>query len=436
MRHLILLVFLALVASSCKTTKSAVQNAPTVHTIAQLLDTSSVLSQSFTGVVIYDTGTKQTLFEQNANRFFTPASNTKLYTFYACLKTLGDSIPALRYVIKGDSLIFWGTGDPTLLHPDFQTTRVLDFFKANKDRKLFFSHDNFTNESYGAGWQWDDYNDYYQAEISPLPLYGNIVRATVKNGKMTVNPPIFKDSFQVTTKNGSAIIRNIENNQFNLPLSIRQKVAYQQDIPIKTSLALTQKMLSDTLKMAVGLLKIPMPINAEILYSIPTDTVYRKMMLESDNMLAEHLLLLTGSRMKDTINSSLSIDYAKKTYLQDLPDVPKWEDGSGLSRYNLFTPRTTIKLLQKIYLERPQDKLFSMLPTGGTGTLGNVYQSDKPFIFAKSGSLSGVYNLSGYLLTKQGKLLLFSFMNNNFTKPTSSVRKEVERIMTWVAMNY
>lgn len=436
MRNVFLIMLLAAFTFSCKTVQPAQTTTP-VNLISQLIDTSSVLSQSFTGLILYDVEKKQTVFERNANRYFTPASNTKLYTFYACLKTLGDSIPALRYVTQGDSLIFWGTGDPTFMHPDFlnASTRVLDFFKANSSKKLFFSSDNFTNDAYGAGWQWDDYNDYYQPELSPFPLFGNIVRVTVKEGKMAIYPPFFKDSFHLSAKNGNAIIRNIEGNQFNMPLSIRQKTTYEQDIPLRTSLALMQKMLSDTLKTAVGLLKIAMPKNAQTLYSMPAEPVYRQMMQVSDNMLAEHLLFLVGSSVKDTINSSLSIDYIKKTYLNDLPDAPKWEDGSGLSRYNLFTPRTTIKLLQKLYTERPQEKLFSMLPTGGVGTLGNMYKGDKPFIFAKSGSLSGVYNLSGYLLTKQGKLMLFSFMNNNFTQPTSKVRKEVERILTWVHLN-
>jgi serine-type D-Ala-D-Ala carboxypeptidase/endopeptidase (penicillin-binding protein 4) len=436
MRLLFILTALTLVGLSCQTPQTAVQNAPVAHPIARLLDTSSVLSQSFAGLIIYDTEKKQTVFEQNAHRFFTPASNTKLYTLYGCLKTLGDSIPALRYVMQGDSLIFWGTGDPTTFHPNFETSRVLDFFKTHKTKKIYFSTDNFTNDAYGAGWQWDDYNDYYQAEISPFPMYGNIVKVTVKNGKTTVNPPFFADSFRLDTQSNINIIRTIHDNQFQMPMSLTSKADYEQDIPMKTSLSLTQKMLSDTLKRAVGLVKIPMPTNAKILYSIGADTVYLKMMVESDNMLAEHLLLLAGSGEKNIINSSQSINYIKTNFMKDLPDAPKWEDGSGLSRYNLFTPRTTLKLLQKIYLERPQDKLFSLLPTGGKGTLGNVYRSEKPFIFAKSGSLSGVYCLSGYLLTKQGKLFLFSFMNNNFTKPTSSVRKEVERILTWVHLNH
>ena len=442
MRHLLLITFISAVAFSCKIAQSSTST-PTVHPLSILLDTSTVLSQSFTGFILYDFAKKQVLYERNANRYFTPASNTKLYTFYACLKTLGDSIPALRYVTRGDSLIFWGTGDPTFLHPDFSnkdslgnSTRVLDFFAAKKDKILFFSVGNFTNESNGLGWAWDDYNDYYQPELTPLPMYGNILRATIVNKKLGIYPPFFKDSLTISLENGSFIQRDVHKNLFTLPVSLQQKIKYEQDIPYKTSILLTQKMLIDTLKRAVGILKLSVSKDAQTLYNMPVEPVYRQMLQVSDNMLAEHLLFLCGATANDTINTTQSIAYIKQKNLMDLPDAPKWVDGSGLSRYNLFTPRATLKLLQKIYVELPQEKLFSLLPTGGIGTLNGAYGSDKPFIFAKSGSLSGVYNLSGYLITKQGKLLMFSFMNNNFNKTTSSVRKEVERILTWVHLNY
>jgi D-alanyl-D-alanine carboxypeptidase/D-alanyl-D-alanine-endopeptidase (penicillin-binding protein 4) len=187
----------------------------------------------------------------------------------------------------------------------------------------------------------------------------------------------------------------------------------------------------DTLRRNINLLKAPVSATAKTLYSMSTEPVYRLMMQESDNMLAEQLLLLCGTVLKDSINSSFAIKSIKEKYLQDLPDAPKWVDGSGLSRYNLFTPRSIIKLLEKIHAELPQEKLFSILANGGkSGTVKNMFKTDdEAFVFAKSGSLSGVYNLSGYLITKKGKTILFSLMNNNFTKPTSQVRKEVEKIL-------
>jgi D-alanyl-D-alanine carboxypeptidase/D-alanyl-D-alanine-endopeptidase (penicillin-binding protein 4) len=435
MRKIVVISLLAFIGISCKTTKNLSNRSP----YAKMIDTSAALSQSVTGMALYDLAANKMIFERNANRYFTPASNTKLFTFYACLKTLGDSIPALRYEIKSDSLIFWGTGDPTFFHPDLISTKTFDFLKSYKRTKRFyFSDGNFTNQSFGEGWAWDDYNDYYSPELSPMPMYGNIVRVKVENSELKPQPSIFDNSFYKKDEGTlpNSITRTVADNQFLYPKSLLQKVNYQQDIPYKTSTALTQQLLIDTLRRNINLLKTPVSVNAKTLYSTPTEEVYRLMMQESDNMLAEHLLLLCGATLKDSLNSSFAIKSITEKYLQDLPDAPKWVDGSGLSRYNLFTPRSIIKLLEKIYVAIPEEKLFSILPAGGkSGTVKNMFKTErrpteeKPYVFAKSGSLSGVYNLSGYLITKKGKTLLFSFMNNNFNKPTSQIRKEVEKIL-------
>ncbi|MBA4850224.1 D-alanyl-D-alanine carboxypeptidase/D-alanyl-D-alanine-endopeptidase [Emticicia sp. BO119] len=435
MQKLILLTLLAFIGISCTTSQKLSKKRP----YATLIDTSRVFSQNFTGMAIYDVDERKTLFERNADKYFTPASNTKLFTYYACTKILGDSIPALRYIIKGDTLVFWGTGDPTFFHHDLKNTKAFEFLKSYKNLKfLTFSDGNFTNTAMGEGWAWDDYNDYYSAEISPLPMYGNIVRINIEKGTTTLQPSIFENSFYKKKKDGgNTITRTQTDNVFLLPKSILEKNNYKQDIPYKTFTGLTQQLLIDTLNRNVSLKHIPVPKDAQTIYSMPSEDVYRLMMQESDNMLAEHLLLLCGAVIKDSLNSSFVIKSITEKYLLDLPDTPKWVDGSGLSRYNLFTPRSIIKLLEKMRAEIPQQKLYSILPAGGrSGTLKNGYKNtDKPFIFAKTGSLGGVYNLSGYLITKKGKTLLVSFMNNNFNQSTTKVRKEVEKILTWIYEN-
>jgi hypothetical protein len=89
-------------------------------------------------------------------------------------------------------------------------------------------------------------------------------------------------------------------------------------------------------------------------------------------------------------------------------------------------------LLDKYQTQIPRDKLFSVLAAGGqNGTLSNVFVNNgNSYVYGKSGSMSAVYNLSGYLISKKGKTFIFSFMNNNFTKSVSQVRREVERILT------
>ena len=97
--------------------------------IKKLIENSEILNEHFTGFALFDQDKDKMIFEQNGNKHFVPASNTKMHTLYTVLEMLGDSIPALKYVVKGDSLIFWGTGDPTLHYSTFKSDKVLDFLK-------------------------------------------------------------------------------------------------------------------------------------------------------------------------------------------------------------------------------------------------------------------------------------------------------------------
>ena len=209
------------------------------------------------------------------------------------------------------------------------------------------------------------------------------------------------------------------------------------DIPVRMSDQVTVQLLSEALKKEIKLIHIPLSIELKTVYSIPSDSLYRRMMYVSDNMLADQLMLMYASAKGLPLNSAQAIQHMTKNYLSDLPDSLVWKDGSGLSRYNLFTPRTITALLQKIYAKVPQERLYKILPNGGsTGNLRNSFKGEAPFVFAKSGSFSNNYNLSGYLVTKKGKTMTFSFMNNNFTRPMSEVRKEVERILTSIHDKY
>ena len=155
--------------------------------------------------------------------------------------------------------------------------------------------------------------------------------------------------------------------------------------------------------------------------------------------MAEEILLNCAANNDLKMNTEEVIKTAKEKYFKDLPDAFQWADGSGLSRLNLTTPRNMVALLQKIYDKVGDEKrLFEMLPNGGkSGTLRNMFKSSStPFVFAKSGSLSNNYNLSGYLIGKSGKKFVFSFMNNSFLNPTADIRNEVERVLTFIHDNY
>jgi D-alanyl-D-alanine carboxypeptidase/D-alanyl-D-alanine-endopeptidase (penicillin-binding protein 4) len=410
--------------------------------IKKLFKHSAIFNTHFTGFALYDIDKQQPVYELNADHYFTPASNTKLFTFYTCLKMLPDSVPALKYSIHGDSLLFWGTGDPSFLHTELKGTNAYNFLKRS-NKKLIFCPGQYQNDIYGAGWAWDDYNDYYQAEINELPIENNLTTIYADTNKQLQTTPAYFSRFLTTDSSyhpaNYKLKRNFLNNVITRPVE-PAPAHFKQEIPWKTSDELIAQLLQDTLKKTVGLLNVKFPSDAKVIYNINADTVYRHMLQTSDNFMAEQLLLSCSSVRFNYLNTDSVRQYAILNYLNDLPDKPQWADGSGLSRLNLFTPRSIIALLNKIRGQvNNDDLLHSMLSAGGiSGTLRAAYKTDngQAFVWAKTGSLANNYNQSGYLITRKGRKLAFCFMNNNYVDSTRSVRDEMARVITYIHDNF
>ena len=135
-------------------------------------------------------------------------------------------------------------------------------------------------------------------------------------------------------------------------------------------------------------------------------------------------------------NVTKAIHYVLDSCLADLPQRPRWVDGSGLSRYNLFSPQSIVFLLHKMYSEIPTQKLMSYFPQGGLdGTLRDDF-SGQEYIRAKSGTLSNNYSLSGYLTTKKGDLLIFSYMNNHYLDTSKDRKAEMTIFFEKLYENY
>lgn len=414
MKHLLLIVLLGFVFIRCSPARR----------IARDLRTKSIYANHIIGVALYDPATGKRLIQHNADRPFTPASNTKLFSFYAGLLTLPDSLPMLLYVVRPDSLIFWGTGNPLLLHPDLPDTTALAFLR-NRPERLFFSPANYAGLRFGPGWAWDDYNDNYSPELAPMPLYGNVVRFTDSR----ISPRRFMDSLHISP--GEKAVRSVRraefSNQFVRP---RSKIT-GQDVPFRWSAGLAAQLLADTLHRPVGVVQLPVPPDARLLRGSLTDSLNKRMLQVSDNLFAEQVLsMISAERSIKILNPAGELRRMADSVLRYPATSAKWVDGSGLSRYNLFTPNVLTDLLTKIAAIVPQQRLFTLLPAAGqSGTLQSLAFAGKPYVFAKSGSLTGVYNLSGYILTKRGKKLCFSIMNNNFTGPVSIVRRQTAELL-------
>jgi len=206
--------------------------------IKKLFNKSAIVNDHFTGFALYDMDKGKMVFELNDDKYYNPASNTKLFTFYTSLNMLGDSIPALQYITRGDSLIFWGTGDPSFLQTDLKGVNGLNFLK-NSNKQLYFSSGRYQNAFFGSGWPWNDYNDYYQAEITELPLEDNVAVLYADNGTLKIRPSYFSRYLKADSTfrpRSFYVKRNFFDNTYNYPV-MPVPAKFKQEIPWKTSTA-------------------------------------------------------------------------------------------------------------------------------------------------------------------------------------------------------
>lgn len=445
-----------------------------------------------TGISIYEPATGKYWFNYQGDKYFVPASNTKIPTCYAAMKYLGDSLVGLRYGIPEEDgfnkkvFAIKVTADPTFLHPDYKYQPVFDFLRnkvlQNRLKAAFFFDTllNANTEGLGDGWSWNDYKEPYMAEHNTFPVFGNTIKITTKDTSKRVwmNPDYIwerKYSFFTT---GSHYFDSLVNNDLRMiQTQANKKEPFvklerefssnnfywrkadrpfkRQEIPFVTKgIETTIEFLKDTLKGTFESIS-PTEIEGKYFYncegcdiaymqirnwtaihSQPTDSLLKPMMHRSDNFFAEQSLLMVSNELLGVMNDEKIIDTLLKTDFKDLPQKPRWADGSGLSRYNLFTPQDLVAILNKMKNEFGMERIKVIFPTGGEGTISSYYKQDAGFIYGKTGTLSGVVAFSGFLYTKKGKLLIFSTLINNHQGSATDIRRAIENFLQGVRSKY
>lgn len=437
-RYLVLLVFVGGLAWGANG-----QNTATAQ-LNRLVAESAVFKTGFTGFNLVDAQDGATLYAYQADAYFTPASNTKLFTFFLAWSTLRNWVPAVFYQEFDDKLLLWGTGYPLALHPDFVGYDQLTPWLKSVDKPTFLNAPApHRIPRYGLGWSWDDYNYGYVYERSSLPLYANRLSISRELGQwgLTVYPPDFVAQLEFQNEPDlPTAIRPEFSNTFQLKRALLNQRAFSLRRAFVTSDALTANLLSTALERPIQLDTQSLAAqNAFSIYEVSfPDTVYQQLLRDSDNFLAEQLLILAAAQRYKVLDEQLIIDYAVDTLLAEL-ELPRrgWVDGSGLSRYNQFTPRQLTGLLRRMYEEIGLQKMQQFLAVGGeAGTIKPYFQhSSGPYVWAKSGSLRNVLCLSGIVRTNSGKYLLFSFMHNNFPGKSREFYREMEKVMSWIHDN-
>ncbi|HKB44683.1 MAG TPA: D-alanyl-D-alanine carboxypeptidase, partial [Chitinophagaceae bacterium] len=352
-------LFLILLAS-CSIQKQLSKSA------TQLVLKDSSLLTAHVGISIYEPAANKYWYNYQGDKYFTPASNTKLPTCYAAMKYLGDSLVGLRYQDQDNQLIIQGAGDPTFLNREFQVQRVFEFLKKAQ-KPIVWDYYNWRDEYLGSGWSWNDYNDDYMAGRSALPLFGNVLELFGKRADLHITPPIIF-SYQYEGGNDlylSNVLREKESNRFSFEFKGETKRILH--VPFLTMNGeVNKKILSDTLHKKIIPQDDFIPATAgdrdvTVIHSQPTDSLLKPMMHRSDNFFAEQSLLMVSNERLGVMNDEKIIDTLLKTDFKDLPQKPRWVDGSGLSRYNLFTPQDFVSILTKIKKEFGMGRIKNIL---------------------------------------------------------------------------
>jgi D-alanyl-D-alanine carboxypeptidase/D-alanyl-D-alanine-endopeptidase (penicillin-binding protein 4) len=283
-------------------------------------------------------------------------------------------------------------------------------------------------------------------ERSPMPIYGNLIKwiqvkdkpaETGIEGNLVFSEPDvnWKVNFSSDTDRNFSVSRKREENNYEITFGRERR--REIEIPFVTyGIETAAELLKDTLHLPVSTLKAASSLHFVPVHSRPSDSLFALMMHRSDNFFAEQTLLMSANAKLGYMSDRRMIDTLLKSDLKDIPQRPRWVDGSGLSRYNLFSPQDFIYILQKLKNEFGLERLKVILPTGGTGTLSTLYKKDSGYIFAKTGTLSNHVALSGFLITKQGKILIFSVLPGNFIGLPTPVRKAIEKFLSDIRQRY
>ena len=477
--------------ASCSPSKNIAKSAK------QNVIRDSAFLNAHVGISIYEPATGKYLYNYQGDKYFVPASNTKIPTCYAAMKYLGDSLVGLKYGFSESErfkiLAIQPTGDPTFLHASFRSQPVWNFLsaKAGEYKESIAILDTiWQDERWGSGWSWNDYDASYMAERNSMPIFGNVLKIELRklserfqdssltrpayntfktqshffdsliNSDFDLRPNYVHWNNETVLSNDLyfRITRDMDANRFQFGPSktkfLETEIPFVTSNSWKISYFTTANVLADTLKFRFGSLSprgddtsftylchdcIARKIVIKKWYQIhsqPTDSLLKPMMHRSDNFFAEQLLLMVSNEKLGVMNDTKIIDTILKTDFRDLPQKPRWADGSGLSRYNLFTPRHMVAILNKMQSEFGMERIRDIFPTGGEGTLNNYYGSMKDFIFAKTGTLTGVVALSGFLYTKKNKLLIFSVLVNNHRSSPTDVRRAIEKFIQQLRDEY
>jgi serine-type D-Ala-D-Ala carboxypeptidase/endopeptidase (penicillin-binding protein 4) len=449
------------------------------------------------GVFVMSLKDSRVLYSRDADKLFTPASNMKVYTTAVALDLLGadyrwrtsvyaDKQPETGGIVDGD-LTLYGRGAPDLMSksngdaPSLTNLADQVYQAGVREIRGNIIGDNsyFRGELFGEGWQWTDIQWYFGAEPSALSINENSVEVTITPAKqggsasVVVNPNSSPVHLTNTTKTGErddttsiGIIRDLSSNDvhvwgdfpvnghaFSALLSVHDPAAWAANLfrqaLISRGVKVTGQARSRDFRAATGGVFDPQK-SFEMAHedSEPLGKIVHRTNKESNNLFAELILRTMGKE-----RGGLAPDPDQRKNRERGDDeagtavVRSWlesrgittnglaiRDGSGLSRLDLITPETTVRLLAAISNTSSATAFHDSLPVAGRdGTLNSRLKPLAGRISAKTGTLTYTHSLSGYAATPVNDTLVFSIMCNDATTTEHGALRVIDGIAAAIA---
>jgi D-alanyl-D-alanine carboxypeptidase/D-alanyl-D-alanine-endopeptidase (penicillin-binding protein 4) len=417
--------------------------------------------QSRWGILIKNLQSGEVLYSLNSDKFFIPASNVKLLVTAASLLKFGSNFSLKTPIyLNGnspnlDSLIIQGKGDPSLKTEDLQ-----DLLKQLKEQDVSSINTLVIDDSYfpefpiNNSWEWSDLLTYYAPSINSLILNENAVILTILPTKignsvqLSWSDEIAANQWEIDNQAFTSSGNSLSNITINEVLG-KPTLAIRGSLPLDSkpdvwglsildpanyfALSLQKLLLAEGIKVDnVRVIK-----SSDNSYEIGDRVIFIKsdnlsqLITEtnqnSNNLFAESLLKILqvefkNDRIVNEILNSLGVN----------PDTFILADGSGLSRQNLVTPEALVNTLRLMLLTLDSGSYKESLAIAGVnGTLKNRFQDTNVVgnMRGKTGSLSGVSALSGYLERESFPLLVFSIIINNTQQPSQLQRQTIDEIV-------
>jgi len=422
------------------------------------------------GVEVKSLDTGRVWYARNARTLMMPASNMKIVTLAAAIQALGwdyrfkttleTTGTVDQGVLHGD-LIVRGSGDPTINTREKRAELLFDEWAAalraagisRVEGKVVGDGSAFEARELGQGWAWDYLQDGYAAPVSALEYNENAATLTVRAGAnagdaaalelppgtglglihhVTTGAPGSPTRIEVDRPPGGAWLDVTGSIATDAPPFTRQVAVSRPALYFAHSLlnalnarGITVQGLPVDVQDRGGAIPVVTATPRRVLVetsSPPLRDIATVMMKVSQNLYAETLLKAVGAAKSGTGAADAGRDAAREIFTGwKIPATYVQADGSGLSRYDYVTADMLVALLEHF---RADQTFIATLPIAGKdGTVSTRMRATRAEgnAVAKTGSISNVRALSGYVKTRDGETLAFSILANNFTVPAATI---------------